>query len=620
MVVWAFAWSFPWRLRPPAPELQDWAYTPYAHRFFAEGRPWGTDTLHTSGVWGFLRFPHYDADTFSMFALCHLFLASLIGWYFATTGAQLARHRWMYWGTAFALIPLLGMSDDARWYVPIFALLAWRSRGLSTRAHVPLVAGLALATALALHAKGNFLIATVLLMVGLLVCDFLQRRTPWPVVLVTFFAIVLLFVGGGDLLGFGRHVLHVFESVSAYSVVFSSGHALLMPALFLLAVVFASVARCLAVEQRWQWPLAVVYALLLFFLYKGAVVRQDPIHVARALTAFVLFVATEAVARLGAQESGAPAWRLRAGLGLDVLALCFVLLPLSEKDVRDRLKNDACSQVLELIASLTAPGEARELANEAGLAEVRRAVPLPEVDGSIAVVGTYQVPLLAHGLKPETIPVIAHYEVWSPRSAAMIDQYFESPLAPEFVLRTSNYESVSNELTLARHYDRFSAGKHHVMLKRRKDPLSVSWNTVIECDVGWDEPIAIPPEHRDSLLIAEVELESNALGRLVGFLLHPAHIQMVLSKPKKRSSRVRINPVLAREGVVVAGGGRSWDATAAALHGTRHGLLSEVESRVKAITFRGRIAGRDAAALFKPRIHVTIRAATFHGHPTEALP
>jgi len=608
--LWAVVWSFPWHLNLPPLTQRDAGFTPYAHRFFAEGRPWGTDTLHTSGIWGFLRFPFYDADTFSLFVLCHLLLAVLIGWYFAVSGARLPRWRTVYWGVAAALLPMLGMSDDARWYVPVFALLEWRNRAQDARD--PLAVGLALAVALGLHTKGNFLIAAILLVSSLLVCDLMERRRPRTVAFIVCFALVLLLLGGGDLPGFGRHLLHVFESTSAYSTVFSLSYSPVMPALFLIAVMLASAARALAVEHRWQWPLASVYALLLFFLYKGAFVREDAVHVSRTVTAFVLIVATGAVARLSSGEGTQDARRRRTVLGLEGAALLLSLSPLIHGDVRGRLEHDVSTHLAALPSFLTSSSEEKARANEANFVRIRRADPLRAVDGSIAAVGTYQVPMLAHGLRPETIPIIAHYEVWTPRAAAQIDAYFSSAQAPKFVLRTSSYASAANELTLAQHYEPVSSGKHHVLLERRTEPLALTWHTVLEREVAWGESLAIPEEYRRSLLIAEVEVDPNLLGRVVGLLHHPAHVEMILTKTDGTESRIRINPALARDGIVVAGYEGSWYGLNRVFHRPRHPLLTQVESRVDAVTFRARTVGRDASALFGPAIRVRIRAATLH--------
>jgi hypothetical protein len=257
--------------------------------------------------------------------------------------------------------------------------------------------------------------------------------------------------------------------------------------------------------------------------------------------------------------------------------------------------------------------ESRQASVDRQLARIRKAAPLPleDIDGSIATIGTYQTPLLAHGLRSETLPVIAHYEVWSPRSVAAMDRYLESDEAPPFLVRVANYPSASNELSVARLYRPISAARHYTLLERRTEPLVVSSQTLFDATVGWDEPIDIPPEHWDSLLVAEVHFRKNMAGRLVGFFHHPPHAQMVLEKSSGARATVRLNSWLADEGVVVAAHVAApqkglWDASSRALHLARHPILTEVQSNVSRITFRARTLGRDASALFESELRVRI--------------
>jgi hypothetical protein len=162
----------------------------------------------------------------------------------------------------------------------------------------------------------------------------------------------------------------------------------------------------------------------------------------------------------------------------------------------------------------------------------------------------------------------------------------------------------------------------------------VSSRTLFDGTVGWDEPIDIPSEHWDSLLVAEVHFHKNMAGRLVGFLHHPPHVQMVLEKSDGGEASVRITSLLADQGVVAAAGpvpptygkhlqSRSpefaraksiqtghWAGTAAALHLARHPILTEVASNVRRIRFRAQTMRWDASALFKPELEVRIRAVS----------
>ena len=65
----------------PAPFAQvplDASYTIFSHIAFAEGRPWGSGALHTSGPLGFLRFPFFHPQTYPLLLLSGAALATTL--------------------------------------------------------------------------------------------------------------------------------------------------------------------------------------------------------------------------------------------------------------------------------------------------------------------------------------------------------------------------------------------------------------------------------------------------------------------------------------------------------------------------------------------------------------
>ncbi len=635
MIAWAILWSFPWRFHTPAHWPTDASFTPLAHTFFAEGRPWGSHTLHTSGIWGFLRFPNYHPKTFSLFVCAHVALGAVIGWFFADRSFHLARGRWVLVLTSAALLPLLAASDDARWYIPIFGLLALRALDRTRGRPTALIVALALAVALAAHTKGNLFIATGVALVALFASDVFQRRVPWIAMLIVGTGIGLAYAGGGSLVGFVRYTIHVFESTRAYPEAFSQSHDAWTAALFLLGVLCAGTARCLQIEQRWQWPLALAYGLLLFLLYKGAFVREDAIHITRSLTAVLLVVATESVAASFSWPSTSiPRPRAIVSTSLAIASLALFLSPLSDEYVEEILGREILSHPGTAAGFIKIPLEGHQRRLDHQLAFIRQQTPFLNVRGTVATIGTFQTPVLAHGLHAETLPVVAHYEVWSPRAAASIDRYLESDAAPQFLVRTASYPSASNELTVARLYRSTPvAGFNYRLLERRSEPLVVSSKTLFDGTVGWDESIDIPSEYWDSLLVADITYHQNLAGRLVSFLHHPPHAEMILEKSDGTEASVRLNSMLAAQGVVAAvdvpdpeyGGHLQrrgvpgektiqdgyWGGGSDALHLSRHAILSEVHSNVRKIRFRARTLDRDASALFKPELHVRVRVVSF---------
>lgn len=634
MIAWAILWSFPWRFSTPGGWPTDLSFTPLAHVFFAEGRPWGSHSLHTSGIWGFLRFPLYHPETFALFVGANVALGALIGWFFADRSFHLPRRQWALLLASVALLPMLAASDDARWYMPIFGLLVLRTEDRSRGAPSMLVWALALGAALAFHTKGNLFIATSVVMCAMLAADLLQRRIPWTVLIFIASAVGLAYAGGADLNGFGRYTIHVLESTRAYPEAFSQSFSIWAPALFLLGVICAGIARCLQVEHRWQWPLALAYSLVLFLLYKGAFVREDAVHITRSLTAVLLVVGTETVAAICAEPSSAlPPWRTTTSAGLAIVSLWLFLSPLSDEHVRGILADEVAGRPVLAAGFVKISLEGHQSRLDRKLATIRESAPYLGVGGSVATIGTFQTLVWAHGLRSETLPVVAHYEVWSPRSAAAMDEYLQSDAAPRFLVRTASFASALNELSIARFYQETATrGFNYTLLERRTEPLLVSSRTLFEGAVGWDEPIEIPAEHWDSLLVVEVDFRQNLAGRLVSFLHHPPHAQMVLERTDGTEARVRLNSMLAQQGVVAAAdvphdeyGGHlqrrgvpgaktiqdgDWGGGADALHLARHAILSEISSNVRRITFSAETVGLEASALFDPELHVRIRVVS----------
>jgi hypothetical protein len=639
MIGWAILWSFPWKFHTPSHWPTDSSFTPLAHTFFAQGRPWGTHTLHTSGTWGFLRFSFFNSETFTLFVCANVAVGALIGWYFADRSFRLPRSRWLLLFASAALIPLLSASDDARWYMPIFGLLVLRTLDRTPGVRSPLVWALAFGAALAFHTKGNLVIATGVVVVALLVTDLYQRRIPWTVILIGVFATGLLYAGGGDLARFGPYLIHVVESTRAYPESFSQSYNVWAPALFLLGVVCAGAARCLQIEHRWQWPLALAFGLLLFLLYKGAFVRQDTIHITRSLTAVLLIVGTETVAWYCSGPSGAiPRWRSVGAAGLAVASLALFLSPLSDAWVRGYLSREVFTHPGVAVGFIPIPLEGHQSRLNRKLARIQVETPRLGVTGSVATIGTFHTALLAHRVHAETLPVIAHYEVWSPRAAAAIDRYLESDEAPELLVRAASYPSVSNELSIARLYRPTGIGGfNYSLLERRAEPLVVTSETLFEGTVGWNEPIDIPEAHWDSLVVAEVSYHRNMAGRLVSFLHHPPHVQIILEKTDGSEASVRLNSMLAPDGVVAAvdvphpeyGGHLTrrgvpgvktiqdghWGGGSDALHLSRHGVLSEVKSNVRRIRFKAETLGWEASGLFQPELQVRVRVVSLREAP-----
>lgn len=118
-VLWSVWLLVPWVPRAFARGPRDGAYVIFSHIAFAEGEPWGSSALHTSGPLGFLLFPFFHRPTYVLLVLGNAAVAAAVAlllYHLAGLGmATWARLPFVAGATwAFSL------SDDAVW---LFALL-----------------------------------------------------------------------------------------------------------------------------------------------------------------------------------------------------------------------------------------------------------------------------------------------------------------------------------------------------------------------------------------------------------------------------------------------------------------------------------------------------------------
>lgn len=68
----------PWIPTSMSADVRDSAYTIMSHVAYADGQPWGTEGLHTSGPWGFLNLPIYFEPTYPLVIAANALVAFAI--------------------------------------------------------------------------------------------------------------------------------------------------------------------------------------------------------------------------------------------------------------------------------------------------------------------------------------------------------------------------------------------------------------------------------------------------------------------------------------------------------------------------------------------------------------
>jgi hypothetical protein len=589
----------------------DEALTYLAHVHFAEGRPWGLDTLHSSGAFGFLRFDVYHEGTYPLLLAVQSATALFIG---LVLGGLFARLR-SRTGAVVLLTAVLfsfHQAEDARWFFLLFCVLLCLP-DLPRRRTSPAFLAALLFAGLAYHVKGPFMLAVPALAALLAGLELAARRPPLHAALLAGLVPLFGLAAGGTPSELARHFAYVVGSPGGYGELFGQLGPPGEIALF-LALAAATLFVVLRAESRRRGSAGLLVfagcALLLWLLWGSSFVRQDPWHVQRGLfTASAVLLAFAVRDREGVPAglrdrfARLPGGSRRALAAAATLALCFGLffgtrypeLLATRKHYENRLRYFLWSKRgLSLIAQ---HGLERHRALQRGMARrLREKYPLPE--GLVAPVGVFGQlwsPLVAHRMPTAQLPLAAAYEIWSPAAVELTNRFLASPAAPRHLVLSDAGRSASNALTLAEHYRTFSTGAW-TFLERRAVPLRAVREPVLEARVGWNERVELAPAQQGDLLVARLGLRLSGLGRLVTFLYQPPRVFVAFWTGDVFLGRVSVVRQIAEDGIALASREpRDWDGSSRALHGLRHPLLTDWVAggppRVSALEIEGGHAG-----------------------------
>lgn len=616
----------------------DEALTYLAHVHFAEGRPWGLHTLHSSGAFGFLRYDTYHEGTYlwllAVQSATALFIGLLLGSLFARV-----RSRWIAVALVTGVLFSFHQAEDARWFFLLFSVLLCLPDFRRRRTSPAFLAALVFA-GLAFHVKGPFMLAVPAL-AALLACLELAARRP-PLHAAALLALVLLFglAAGGTPAELARHFGYVVGSPGGYGELFGRLGPPREIAVF-LALAAATLLVVLRAESRrrgWQGLLVFAgCALLVWLSWGSSFVRQDDWHVRRGLFTLVAVLLAWTLrdpdgvpASLRSRFLRLPERGRRALAAAGAFALTFLLLfgtlepalLATPEHYESRLRYLFWSRRgLSLIAQ---HGLERHRALHRGMARrLREKYPLP--DGLVAPVGVFgqlQSPLAAHRVTTAQLPLAASYEIWSPAAVELTNRFLASPAAPRHLVLSDAGRSASNALSLAERYRTFSTGAW-TFLERREVPLQALREPVLEARVGWNERVEVAPAQRGDLLVARLHFERSWLGRLLAFAYQPPRTFVAFYSGDAFLGRVSVVRQIADDGIVLASAEpRDWDSSSQALHGLRHGLLTDwIASdppRVTALEIEGGHAGewlfpkQRWSWYFEPGVDLVLERVTFH--------
>ena len=612
-ILWSVWLMAPWDPATFAQEPLDAGYTIFSHIAFAGGKPWGAGTLHTSGPLGFLRFPFFYPPTYALLflgaAVLALVLALLIDDVVRRTVPM-----WLRLLIVGSTTWILSFNDDAGWLLVLLMshiLIPnltrrphWSLRPDPSWSTWPLLLDLA-ACAIAANVKGTFLLMAGVIAAEVAILELWGRRAPVVSGGFVILIVVLARLSGLRFGDWGPYAQHIIGSLSGYPESFSRAGSPLLAGLLVSAVLaFLTLAASSARHSATRFDAIVrcsALALLLWMIAKGALVRQDRAHEIRSIMALAIFFMLYVVAHCRDWRLQTKVLTLLPALGLGAL----FVLPKSEPPPAPPTTARHLQKFSSFVLEGTGPAMARDAQARREVArEIKR--PWPPTS-SIAVFGTYQSLALGHPGRYVTLPIVAPYEIWSPWTSRRERDFLMSPAAPDYLLYTTSPASAELALALTARYAEIERGLRHRLLQRRPMPLTVKRRVVFEGDVDAGVLLEIPPEWQTGPAIAQVYYTKTFTSTLLSSLYQPPEAFIVLFHGRTPFARVRMNPLLSTEGIVLSSQPGSWDGNPPALHGIRFGLLTDERVDATAISFEARgVAGSQWSRYFGPSLHVRI--------------
>jgi hypothetical protein len=612
-VLWSVWLLVPWVPRPFVQRPSDGAYVIFSHIAFAQGEPWGSSALHTSGPLGFLRFPFFYRPTYVLLLLGNAAIAAAVAlllYHLAGLGMAI----WARLPFVALAMWTFSLSDDAVW---LFALLVsqllipevnrsqrWSLRPDARWLSWPFLLDLGVC-ALAANAKGSFLLMAGVLAAELAALELRGRRAP------ALSASFVLLVGGlarlaGMRIGdWGPYTRHIIDSLSGYAESFSqpgapaqAGALIVSVLLFLMFAAFRARRSPDRFEAVVRWA---ALAILVWMDAKGALVRQDLPHQMRAIVSLGVFFTVYVVARRQAWGLGDRVASLLPVVGLWALFLVVVAgMPPRRLSIEARLNT---------FGSFLREGMAAPAAKDArARSEVAAAIQTPwPPTGSVAVFGSYQALLLGHAGRRVALPIVAPYEIWSPWTSRREREFLMGPDAPDYLLYTGSPASGDLALTLTTRYVEVDRRPSYRLLRRRPASLNVNKRVVFDASVDAGQRIEIPPDWRQGPAVAEVRYIKTLTNTLISAVYQPPEAFLVLFKGPTPAAKIRMNALMSSEGIVLSSAPGVWDGKARALQGIRFGMLADERVDATALGFEARgVAGNAWSRYFGPRIHIRI--------------
>ena len=320
-------------------------------------------------------------------------------------------------------------------------------------------------------------------------------------------------------------------------------------------------------RDRATGPLALLLLATLFLAWRQGFTRADG-HVA-TFFAYAVLGAAAAPAFFPTIPRRAAAWAQGAGFAA-ALALAGAGATRAGLDPANLLWRSLAERARGNLAIVRDPrAEAARARGE--LVRSRHLYALPRIRAAVGGAGVdffgfEQGVLLANGLRLTPPPVPQGYQVNTPLTQALNQDFYRGPRAPEFVVfklqpmdgHPPTAENAGVLATLALDYAPVLFERGYGLLRRvgspspEHRPLPLG-RTLAEGELAWDEPLPVPAVGADEMVWCELTLRETPFGKVLATVYQQGRVHAEVSfADQPRPTRYRLVPGMVATGFLLS--------------------------------------------------------------------
>jgi hypothetical protein len=536
---------------------------------YDQGWHWGSDVAFTFGPLGFLYSRYYDPMNYNTLLIAWTFLAGSAGLGLCAIVGSAGLLATIVASVGLAISFVAFTPDVFLFSAPLLLVVVWCSPTTTVRtAALPcLVVSCCLITQIKLSALPLCLLSIILIDLG----ELFRRRI--PLFSATFVIVTLaIWKGAGQSISdIPEFLVNALSAISGYdSTMQQFGSSLELCAYLLTAVLTVSIFG-IGLARSHDAPLykraAVALCFLAFVLlsFRAGFVRHD-LH---SLIAWLSLCAGASILLL-------QSWAMRSRPALRYLAYAIPLVSFAAAASMRALTSGVSP--LSFIPPTLSPAMLFAEANAAihviggasrsslddqlsqQLSRIAADSRLPMVDGSVDVIPSHQMELIAAKSDYRPRPVYQGYAAYTPRLAELNRRFFASNQAPQFTifgfdLIDDRYPSTIDGAIwpeLLTRYEPVDVKDKFVLLRRRvtaaEMPLTPSVNRTLK--FGEELPLRIPATAK--AVWAKIKIRETLAGRFVRAVWKAPVVEMVVGDAFKKRRRFRLVPGNAEAGFLLS--------------------------------------------------------------------